>query len=335
MKLLRFLAVPLTGASLWAGYQFTYTDGLTNINSSKWAQTGSVSPGSNGVTGNGSLISTVAVPTGNDYDVHMTIHTANQGPCTGSYSLYARSTFDGTTAYVLTVNAGSIGLFKEVANSWTALSWLPYSCSDGTVMRLVVRGGAITFWSGPYTATYQDSSPIAAGQPGVGISSSSGDTIGTVQIGPIDYLPPAAINASAVETSTAANRVDLRWPAGATEANSAGLQGYVVYRDGVYLGSPLTPNWLDQTVSGPETTTYSIYAADQHGTLSAPALVSVSVPAGLATSTAKLGAESDLRRPTAKNVPTGPSVDQREVGVRPTGSYWARRARTSICFPET
>jgi hypothetical protein len=70
-----------------AGYQFTYTDGLTSIDPSKWAQTASLSIGSNGVTANGSLISTIAVPIGNDYDVSMTIHTANQGPCTGSYSL--------------------------------------------------------------------------------------------------------------------------------------------------------------------------------------------------------------------------------------------------------
>ncbi len=194
MKTVRLLAVLLSGPCLWAGYQFTYTDGLTSIDPSKWAQTGSLSIGSSGVTGSGSLISTVAVPTGNDYDVRMTIHTANQGPCSGSYGLYARSTPSNTTSYVLTVNAGSVVLSKEVANSWTALSWLPYSCSDGTVMRLVVRGGNITFWSGPYTATYQDPSPIAAGQPGVGISSSSGDAIGNVQIGPIDYLPPSAIN---------------------------------------------------------------------------------------------------------------------------------------------
>ena len=116
--------------------------------------------------------------------------------------------------------------------------------------------------------------------------------------------------------------MDLRWPASAADTNSAGLQGYVVYRDGIYLGSPLTPKWLDQTVTGGETTTYSIYAADQHGALSAPAAVTVSVPEGLSTVTATPGAEPRLGKPTAKNVPTGPSVDQREVGVRATGSYW-------------
>jgi hypothetical protein len=58
-------------------------------------------------------------------------------------------------------------------------SWMPYYCADGTVMRLVVRGGDLTMWSGPNMATYHDLSPIAAGQPGVGISSS--DTIGNVK----------------------------------------------------------------------------------------------------------------------------------------------------------
>jgi len=307
MSTMRLSMVLFAGTCLWAGYQFTYVDGLTSIDSSKWTQIGSLSTGANGVTGNGSLISTVAVPTGDDYDVSMTIHTANQGPCTGSYSLYARSTPDNTTSYALTINSGSIVLFKKVANSWTALTWMPYYCADGTVTRLVVRGGNITFWSGPFSDTYRDPSPIAAGHPGVGISSSA-DAIGNVQIGPIGYLPPSAVSAPAVQTSTAPNRVDLRWPASADDANGAGMQGYVVYRDGVYLGSPLTPSWLDQTVSGGEATTYSIYAADQHGNLSAPALVSVSVPEGLNTTAANPDAQARLGRPTAKSVPTGPSV---------------------------
>ena len=138
------------GSCLWAGYQSTYSDSLTGrYDSSKWTQTGSLSAGSNGVTGDGSLISTVAVATGSDYDVRMTIHTANQGLCTGSYTLYARSTSDNSTAYVLTIGSGTLSLFKEVAKSWTLLSAIPSYCADGTVMRLVVRGGNITTWSGP------------------------------------------------------------------------------------------------------------------------------------------------------------------------------------------
>ena len=312
-----------SSAAVWASYQPTYSDGLSSIDPSKWTQNGNLSAASNGIGGNGSLISTVSVPTGADYDVSMTIHTANQGACSGSYSLYARSTPNGATAYVLTLSAGSIGLFREVANSWTLLSSMPYPCADGMVMRLVVRGSSLTFWSGPNTAAYQDVAPITTGQPGVGISSSEGDTIANVQLGPIDYLPPAAVNASAIETSTAPNRVDLRWPASAPDANSAGLQGYVVYRDGVYLGSTRAPNWLDQTVSGPESTAYSIYAADQHGSVSAPAQVTVQVPADPGAKP-KTGAAAEivLRKPSAKNVPDGPTADQREIGVMPTGSYW-------------
>lgn len=323
MKILRLSTILLSSAAVWASYQPTYSDGLSSIDPSKWTQNGNLSAASNGITGNGSLISTVSVPTGADYDVSMTIHTANQGACSGSYSLYARSTPNGATAYVLTLSAGSIGLFREVANSWTLLSSMPYPCADGMVMRLVVRGSSLTFWSGPNTAAYQDVAPITTGQPGVGISSSEGDTIANVQLGPIDYLPPAAVNASAIETSTAPNRVDLRWPASAPDANSAGLQGYVVYRDGVYLGSTRAPNWLDQTVSGPESTAYSIYAADQHGSVSAPAQVTVQVPADPGAKP-KTGAAAEivLRKPSAKNVPDGPTADQREIGVMPTGSYW-------------
>lgn len=117
MRFLRLSAIFITGAALWAGYQPTLSDSLTSIDSSKWAQVGSLSARSGGVTGNGSLISTIAVPTGGDYDVRMTIHTASQGPCTGSYSLFARSTPNNTTAYALTATAGTIGLYRVVANA--------------------------------------------------------------------------------------------------------------------------------------------------------------------------------------------------------------------------
>ena len=90
------------------------------------------------------------------------------------------------------------------------------------------------------------------------------------------------MSASAVQTSITPNRVDLRWPDSAADAASAGLQGYVIYRDGIYLGSSLKPYFADMTVSGPETTTYAIYATDQHGSLSAPASVTVQVPGGIA-----------------------------------------------------
>ena len=62
------------------------------------------------------------IPTGNDYDVRMTVHTASQGACSGSYSLYARSTPDNTTAYVLTIDAGTIGLFPDAVRGLCLLA---------------------------------------------------------------------------------------------------------------------------------------------------------------------------------------------------------------------
>ena len=136
-------------------------------------------------------------------------------------------------------------------------------------------------------------------------------------------MPPPAINASAVQTSTAPNRVDLRWPASVPNAASAGLQGYVVYRDGVYLGRTRVPSWLDQTVDGPESTTYSIYVEHQHGGISAPASITVQVPEDIGAKP-KTGAMAEiaLHKPSAKNVPYGPTADQREIGLTPAASYW-------------
>ena len=312
-------------ACFGASNQATYTDNLTSIDSTKWSQVGNLSSTGNGVSGSGALVSTVAVATVNDYDISTTIHTPNQGKadCTSSYSLYARSTADTTTAYVLTASAGSIGLYRQVAGSWTLLSWQPFACMDGTVMRLVVKGNAITFWSGPNMATYQDATPISAGHPGVGIASTAGDTVGSVKIGSIGYVAPSAVKASDVQTSVTPQRVDLRWTDSLPDASSAGLQGYVVYRDGAYLGSPHNAYFADVTVSGPETTTYSISAIDQHGNLSAATSVTVQVPAGLDLSDATaVGAQANLRKPGAQVISSGPTVDQREIGVRTTGTYW-------------
>jgi hypothetical protein len=331
MTILRLSVALLAGTCLWAGYQVNFTDNLTSIDSSKWTQIGSLTSGSNGTTGNGSLISTVLSPTGADYDIQMTVHTANQGACSGSYSLYARSTPDNSTSYALTINAGTIGLFKKVANSWTVLTWMPYYCADGTVMRLVVRGGDLTTWSGPNRATYYDPNPIAAGQPGVGISSS--DTIGNVQLGPIDYIAPPAINPAAVSVSVAPNRVDLRWPQGADDPNGIGLQGYLVYQNGVYLGSPTTPGWLDQTVSPGEAVSYTLYACDQHGNISAPAVVNVSVPPGLNISRPE--AESHLRAMTPKSVYPGRRWTSGRSGCGPPAPIGAPPANRSTCSPGT
>lgn len=55
MKTLRLGLVLASAAVLYAGYQPVVSDGLTLIDSTKWSQNGSLSAGSNGVTGNGSL----------------------------------------------------------------------------------------------------------------------------------------------------------------------------------------------------------------------------------------------------------------------------------------
>ena len=165
MTSLRFGSLLLFGGALWAASQPALTDSLSSIDSSKWTQNGSLSASSNGLSGTGSLVSKVPVATGNDYDVSMTIHTVSRVLCTGSYSLYARSNADNQTAYALTVSDESISLLRELAGSWTLLTWMPYHCADGAVMRLVVRGSNLTFWSGSNAATYVDPTPIATGQP--------------------------------------------------------------------------------------------------------------------------------------------------------------------------
>jgi hypothetical protein len=80
----------------FGAYQYYYSDGLTSVDPTKWAQNGSVTPTSGGLTATtangGSLISTVAVPDGsNEYEVRTTLTLLNSG---GTYNQYLRASND-------------------------------------------------------------------------------------------------------------------------------------------------------------------------------------------------------------------------------------------------
>ncbi len=91
MKTLRILTAGLAaaGAAL-AVYSYYYEDTLTTIDSTKWYQNGTLTATSQGLTstGNGSLISKVAVPTGADYEVKTTLTLISDG---GAYVQYLRA----------------------------------------------------------------------------------------------------------------------------------------------------------------------------------------------------------------------------------------------------
>jgi len=288
------LALVLAGAA-WASYQFYYTDNLTTIDRTKWTVNGSPTATASGLTGYGSLISSVVAPNGNDYDVRMTVNLANPAQCWGQYTVYARAASNGSTYYALAMSEGGAQLMKLTSSGYTGLAYLPASCTNGMVLRILMQGSKITVWansSTPFTTTDSD---LPSGQPGVGIQSSS-DTISNVSLGPIDYVAPPPINQASISSVASLHEVDLQWPVGSDDPNGVGLMGYQVSRNGVLLGTTPVPLWWDQTVSPGSQVTYSLQAYDQDWNYSTVTTYSVTVP-------------------------TSPG-DESRVGVRPDGAYW-------------
>jgi hypothetical protein len=88
----------------WAAYQFYFTDNLTSINTSNWAQAGAVGATSSGLTApdpnGGSLISRLLAPDGTtDGEVRATIALIASGTAyAGPYTVFGRATADARTA---------------------------------------------------------------------------------------------------------------------------------------------------------------------------------------------------------------------------------------------
>ena len=289
------LAIGLAGAA-WASYQYYYTDTFTTIDTTKWTVNGSVSGSSSGLTGNGSVISTVAAPDGNDYDVQMTVHVANPPYCFGQYTVYTRAASDASTYYSVTAGTSGASIVKKTSSGYTYLAFLPSTCADGMVLRMLVRGNQITVWANstnPFVFTDND---LPAGQPGVGISYGNADAISNVKLGPIDHVPPPPISQSSIQSVASLRQVDLQWPAGSDDPNGMGLAGYQISRDGVLLGTTPAPQWSDETVAPGSSHTYSLQAYDLQWNYSTATTYSVTVP-------------------------TSPG-DESRVGVRPDGAYW-------------
>src|SRR3989442_398100 len=91
MKPLALLFVLAPAGALFAQYTYYYSDTLTSIDTTKWSVGGSPSAGSGGLTGTGSLISSLALPTGNEYEVKTTV---KPGPSGGTFMQYLRASPD-------------------------------------------------------------------------------------------------------------------------------------------------------------------------------------------------------------------------------------------------
>ena len=323
MKRLPALFLLAGAAAFGTGYQYYYTDPLTSINTNNWILNGSGSATSSGFTSgfSGNLVSSAAITSRSiaNYEVRMTLTLTQSG---GNYAVLMRAsdnavldiTSVGTFYAVEVANptftngvcSASLYALKVVAGSATLLSSTPIPCHNGMVLRVVmVPSGStlIVYLDNVYYMAYSDAQPIASGAPGVTVLyAPSGNTISQVQLGPWDSAAPNAINAQTVGVSSFPNRVDLQWQGVTDDPNGTGIWIYQVYRYDAahpadqWTAYSLTPSFSDPNVVPGATYTYTLIAYDYHWNLS--------------------------RAPITVVIPAAGSIDPRETGVRPTGSYW-------------
>jgi hypothetical protein len=118
---------------------------------------------------------------------------------------------------------------------------------------------------------------------------------------PLEYVPPTVPDVPAVSTSE--NKVEMQW-APSTDSGS-GMVNYLVYRADAATPTNWThlvgflshsPNYADVTVASGSSYKYLIRAVDYHQNI-ADRVIDVAVP------------------------PAG-AYDPRQIGLRPTGTYW-------------
>jgi RHS repeat-associated protein len=305
MKRLAFAAALLATAVCWAGYSFYYTENFSNL-SANWYVNGNISTTGSGISvpsgAVGALISKVAIPDGtSDSMVSATVTSSYCCPAyaVGTFSLYLRASAntDGSgnngTYYVLNVSNSGWNFQKRVNGSLTTVgSGSGNLLYNGVTLRATAHGSTILLVVGDVTLIYNDSD-IPAGQPGIGGSNMLySSQFSTVQLGPVDRVGPTI---GSIGISAFPNHVDAHWSS-ADDANGPGIALWTFGRSQGPADATLTPNTTDTTVQPSSTYTYSIDAWDYSANLA--------------------------YKTTSVTTPPAGSIDPRQVGVKPTGTYW-------------
>ncbi len=317
----RYLALlaAAVAPALFAAYTYYYTDSLTSINTTYWTENNPsvLTAGSIGLTSSdtngGSLIYKLAAPDGSsNYEVKTILTLKNTG---GTYVTYLRATSNAMsgptdlagTSYAFEVQnptfngsacTATLVAKRIVSAALTSLGSTTIPCHDGVAIRVIYT--AISNLIAVYVDNIlyfmiQDST-IRSGQPGIGVRGAPGtNSIKEVQLFGIYAGSPTMPQTDEIGVSGFANRVDMQWP-GASEPNGPGVAYYAVWRNGVELTSLYDEAFSDDTVAPSSNYPYTIIAYDFDLNYSTDTFTVVTPPTG--------------------------AIDPREVGVRPTGSYW-------------
>jgi YD repeat-containing protein len=308
----------LTCSPFSTGYLYDFPQLLNPYSSGQWTSNGTVSAATGLFTSsatNGGSLMLNSMALGNKYEVKTSLQLV-QGSNGGNYITYLGATTNSLKA------SGNTGTFYavEVANpTWsgstcsanlnmysqagagtlTLLASGAISCHNGMVVRSVLTpfNSIIVYVDNVYRSQIGGVS-VTTGQPGVGVAAApSGTGISAIDIGHIDLTPPGTINPSTIAVTALPNRVDFQFQGVMDDSNGIGMSVYTLARNSVWAGgSPASQaGFSDPNVTAGSSYTYTLYAGDYHLQASNTS-ITVDVPSS--------------------------GIDPRQVGVRPTGSYY-------------
>jgi hypothetical protein len=187
-----------------------------------------------------------AAPTG-------VVSPASQGGAAGDTLSYTITVSNKDTAYCAPT---TFYCSPAVPADWSA------TISPSSLTLLPGQTGSATL-----TVTSPAETPTGSYAISVGISDSinpihTASVTATCLIDSSAPTPPTNLKAAFKN-----KRVQLTWQ---TSTDNVGVTGYVVYRDGAYLGQTTTARYVDNTVSSRVTYTYFVTAADAAGNESEP-----------------------------------------------------------------
>jgi len=326
------LLLPNTGQLLncapsSTGYQYYYSDTFSSINPAAWYQNGAGLTTTSGAgltsadANGGSLISKAGVPDGtSQYEVKATLNLTQSG---GTYGIYLRGSsnaLSGPTAsgtyYAAEIQnvtfsggtcSATFAFYKRVNNSITLITSGAMACNNGMTVRAVY---SINNWIMVYLNNVPEmwigDADIGTGQPGVAVRGApSTNGIGRVDLGPLDRIAPTVMQ-NPITSSAFGDHIDLKWGGSVDDSNGIGVGYSLLYRTRTDIPNQpqVLVSWMqpgataysDFGVTSSATYSYVVNVYDYH--LNATGF---SFPA---------------------SIPPAGSIDPRQVGMRPLGSYW-------------
>jgi YD repeat-containing protein len=175
-----------------------------------------------------------------------------------------------------------------------------YNGQNRFTLRAYARPGMQLIWTSPTSAYpyFDNDQGNQNGRSGLALANTpAGNSATQGRLYHGEFNAPPSPDGSTVATALYSDRVELQWRGVSDGVDGSGVLWYIIYRDGNYIGSGITPEFTDNNVQPDTTYNYTLSAQDNNG---------------------------NYGNSTTVQVRTAPanSVFSRRIGVRANGAYW-------------